>query len=163
MDGNWKLVKVHGQAKTDKASGNKLVFEGECQRNMFDGVLAVRHAEQFGKLTLKQGSKLYFDAEVKIIRNDRRKKDGEQPTCVIQVVPTTRMSPKPFGDLYGAIDTHFEAEFVDTGDPEASAGDGRPPADDENDNVVPGSTADHMVQNARAAARKRAPKSTTKA
>lgn len=158
MQGNWKLVSVAGKAKTDKSSGNKLVFEGEVQREMFDGVLSVRHAEQFGKLALKQGSRLLFDGEIKLIRTDRRKDEGEAGSSKYQVVPTSRIDPKVFGLLYGAIDSHFEAEFIDTGAPNQSAGDGRPVHDpdegasaglSEDDNVTPGSVAADMKTAAR--------------
>jgi hypothetical protein len=155
VNGNWKLLNVRGQAKTKASSGNKMVFEGEVQRNLFDGVLSQRHAEQFGKLTLKSGKNLYFDGEVKMIRNDRRKKDGEQAICNIQIVPTMPMKPKQFGDMYGALDTHFEAEFVEVAQPKQSKPpkaedlgpqDGSEPVDD---NVVPGSTAADLKANAR--------------
>ncbi len=149
MQGNWKLLSVAGKAKTDKSSGNKLVLEGEVQREMFDGVLTMRHAEQFGKLALKQGSRLLFDGEVKLIRTDRRKEEGEQGVSRFQVVPTSRLDPKVFGALYGAIDSHFEAEFTDTGRPDQSAGDGRPMHTEGDDNVVPGSVAADLKNKAR--------------
>jgi hypothetical protein len=152
VQGNWKLVNVRGQSKTDKSSGNKFVFEGEVQRNLFDGVLSVRHAEQFGKLTLKQGKGLVFDADVKLIRNDKRKKDGEQALCRMQVVPTTALNAVMFGRMYGALDTHFEAEFLEQARPPQSKppkAEDLGPQDGSDGNIVPGSVAADLKKNAR--------------
>lgn len=153
MQGSWQLVNITGKNETDKASGNKLIFEEDSQKLLFGSVQTVRHREQFGRLKLKINKTELFDAEVKLIRTDKHpKKRDAEGTTRFQVVPNSRLDVKAFGTLYGYVGITIDAEFWASTAGEG-AGDGRPHADDEaDDNVIPGSTAAHM----KAAARKKA-------
>lgn len=153
MEGNWIVTKVEGKDETDQASGVKLFFEEE-QRMLFNSIAGVQHREQHGKLKLMQGTKEVFKGEGMLKRTDKHPKARDKTgLSKFWFKPTTRLDVKEFGRFFGMIGTTVEASWTGKFEGQDDAGDDRPHADDPDedfdDNVVPGSNADHMKRNAR--------------
>jgi hypothetical protein len=156
VDGKWKLTSAASREESNQQSGDTFKFEEEAQKRLLFGSLEQgRHGERHGSLKLSSGGKLIFSGEGKLLQSDfdpRRKKQGKSKASrsLFTFVPASRLDAGEFKAMRGHIGVTLDAEFVvkaESSEPENGAGNGVPAADDEN--VVPGSNADHMKANAR--------------
>lgn len=150
MQGLWIPTKLETKPENDKNAGDKFWFEEEQTQLAFGALKTARHRERFGNLTLKSGDRVIFQGTGKLIQTDKYPKDkkGSAGLSKFQFRPTERIDSKEFAKLRGYCGVGLEAQFLHSIEKGEDA-----PADPEpleDDNVVPGSLAAQMKQDAKA-------------